>query len=392
MDVSQKVLADPHRLLLSFELAVLLVPLIGFPAEIVNQTAEENEAEIRRWFRWVPNLRRPNLPPWVQLSIFGLVAAVLLVVVDGKAGFDRRTLIQVIGFLVAVPLVTLVFEAPGELYARRCGRHPVSLRVLPPALIFAGLAALLSRLVPFDPPYVYGLVAAYFGAHGVRSRREEGRGALASAGCLLGVSVLAWSVWIPVKDVIDKNVVEHGQVNFGLLLLDGVLVSVFILGLETAVFAMVPMTFLTGAKVYGWKRRIWAAAYLPVLFLFIVVAVFREAKKVDELAKNGEELTPAAVAKMLGLFLFFAVLSIVFWAYFRYRPASKARLRDDLLRLALLVVLPLVVVPITLVLVLGLGLVRAWQHPVVSRGLSRRRRPGSRAVPVEGDESILVTG
>jgi hypothetical protein len=299
-------------IILGFALVLtLLMFLVGFPAEIFNNTFQENRDKIRSWFRWIPSFRWLRLPLWARLGTFGVVAAALLAItVDPKAGFNQATLLQGIGFLMALPLVVLAQETPGELYFRRLGYAAASLRTIPLALIVAGLLALLSRLAHFDPPYVYGLIAAYLGAERTMSSlRDQGRSALTGVVSLLAVSVIAWFVWIPID-----SIVTNGSASRWLLVVDAALSTVFILGLETVVFAMIPMTFLPGGRVFQWQKRTWIKVYPPIATLFVLTLFASgKIKKVEEVHAWTD------VTKVLALFFIFGAFSLIFWAYFCFR-------------------------------------------------------------------------
>lgn len=310
---------DPGRLLLGLLLAVLLVPVVAFPAEFFESTYEKNRATIAGWFRWVPRLPRLNLSYWLQLGIFGLVAAALLMIVIPEARFDEATLAQGFGFLLAVPLVVVALEVPGKFYPRRERRSltPRELRrqreqqwsVLPSALILAGFLALLSRLADFSPPYVYGLIAVYLGADQLlknlnewEEKKERGRSTLIGMLCLFAASVIAWFVWIPLDRAFDREVD-----GFVWLIADAFLPTFFLLGLETAVFAMMPLTFLKGKEVWQWKPAVWAVVFLPISFVFL---------SVQFAVRETADLTLAGTIKAIALFVAFGIFSFVFWAYF----------------------------------------------------------------------------
>jgi hypothetical protein len=190
--------------------------------------------------------------------------------------------------------------------------------VLPSALIVAGILAVLSRLGHFDPPYVYGLIAVYIGAERAlrdvgdqERRKEEGLRTLIGMLCLFALSVIAWFAWVPVDHHIDG-----GQRGLGWLVLDSVLATVFLLGLESAVFGLIPLTFLKGKEVYRWRRAIWTAAFVLIAYVFINVSyVVREA-------------TPQTLADIVwagALFIAFGLFSGLFWAYFNPRLRSLVR-------------------------------------------------------------------
>jgi hypothetical protein len=169
--------------------------------------------------------------------------------------------------------------------------------------------AMASRLADFHPPYVYGLIAVYIGADLALNNRDprgdKARGTLIGMLCIFALSVIAWFVWIPVDRVIDG-----GQQEFGWLVLDAVLATFFILGLEAAVFGMIPLTFLKGKEIMQWRPAIWIGVFAPIAIVFI---------NVQYVTRVAEVLTTAQIFKAIALFLAFGIFSVLFWVYFHPR-------------------------------------------------------------------------
>jgi hypothetical protein len=329
-----EVFDNPLQLLLSLLLVGLLVLVVAFPADLFNSTFESNRDEINGWFSWVPRLPRLNLPSWVHLDIFGLVAAFLLMAVVPHVGLDYATLTQAIGFLIAVPLVVVALEVPRGWYFRRKNsiqafsiqdqRRQPQWRVLPAALIVAGFLALVSRLADFKPPYVYGLIAVYIGADlALKSRDsdgDKGRGTMIGMLFLFAVSIIAWFSWIPVDRVIDS-----GQRGFGWLVLDAVLATFFLLGLETVVFGMIPLTFLKGKDILQWRLVIWVAVFVPIVYVFINVHMVALMGENPALMRAKIIEHPEKIIKAIVLFLAFGIFSFLFWGYFHPRFRAVRR-------------------------------------------------------------------
>jgi hypothetical protein len=323
----------PLQLLLSGALLVLLLLVVAFPAVIFESTFEKNRAEINGWFRWVPRLPRLNLPSWVHLDILGLVAAVLLLMAAvplDDLDFDEATLAQGVGYLLAVPLVAVVLEMPGDFYSRwkrrsrdrsrdHKQREP-QWRVLPAALFVAGFLAVLSRLADFAPPYVYGLIAVYIGADRAlknlnkkEAEAERGFRALIGMLCLFAASVVAWLVWTR----LDRAFHHQGLEGFGWVVFDAFLATFFLLALEAVVFGMIPLTFLKGQEVWRWKPVVCIATLASFAFIYLNVQFVAGAGEAVDLSMEGILLKKTIKAAVL--FVVFGVLSFAFWAYFQPR-------------------------------------------------------------------------
>jgi hypothetical protein len=192
--------------------------------------------------------------------------------------------------------------------------------VLPSALILAGFLALLSRLAEFSPPYVYGLIAVYIGADRAlknfserEEREEKGRRTLIGVLCLFATSVISWFVWVPLDHAFHQGPME----GFGWLVLDAFLATFFLLGLETAVFGMMPLTFLKGEEVWRWKPAVWVTVFLLIAFVFINVQFVAGAEEAVDLTVK--EIILDKMVKAAALFTVFGILSFAFWGYFQPR-------------------------------------------------------------------------
>lgn len=245
--------------------------------------------------------------PWV-LPIFVLVSAVASTFVDPDSGFNTRSGILLLGFLVAVPLVLFAYAWPNERVARRASDVPAALRTVPAALGVAIFCTVLSRISEFVPGYVFGLVLGYVALRERRlTRAQEGKGVLLGALAALLVSVAAW---VGLEFVHDKAL-DPGA-NVGLTIADSVLGTTFILGVETVIFGLVPLSMLDGSKLRRWNTWIWAGTYALAIVLFVHVLLLNS----DAAGSDNDTSVTAAVI----VFAVFGVVSLGFWAYFKYIP------------------------------------------------------------------------
>lgn len=307
-----------RRVVIAFGLAVLLVLLIGFPAQIFESTLEKNYERVvgpirrarRRW-------RTPRLPRPIVFAGFVVLAAALYALTDPTFGRDRDqtvldTVLDAVGFLVAIPLVTLAFEVPVELYSRRGRRQRATFQVLPLALIVAVACALLSFVGHFQPGYVYGLIAGYAA---LRTRRlssaESGRAVLVGAATVFSIVLLCWVAWGPIDDALKSS----GGIGAGHRILDSVLATTVVVGVQALAFQLLPMTFLDGKALATWSRRSWQIVYAIVLFSLIFVTFWPRTRN--------EGVDPQVIS-VVALFIGFGAFSLAFWAYFRYAPDPRA--------------------------------------------------------------------
>jgi hypothetical protein len=300
------------RVVAAFGLALLLLVLVGFPAELFNKTLEENHDELRRYFGWLSFAggSRLRFPSWVQMLVFCVVAGALLSFVDPTSAMDRKTVALGLGLMVAVGVTTLAYLWPGEAYRRRVSGERARLHALPAGLLLAGLLALLSRVAEFVPGYVYGLVAGYVVSKSLPAR-QEGRVVLLGALCALLASAAAWFAWLPIDHSADA-----GTASFSVMVVDAALAGTFVVGLETVLFGLVPLRFMDGAKLAQWSRWAWGSVFVVAAFGFMYVLFATEAQQTTG-------LTPGTLARMLALFVGFAALSLLFWGFFALRRKAR---------------------------------------------------------------------
>lgn len=289
-------------------LAILLVLLIAFPAELFNKTVEENSDRIRSWFRRLP---KPALPSGSRASIaafavFAVASAILYGLLDPEYGLNDKGLVLSVGLLVAIVVTTLAFEFPIAYYARKVCRQPAFFRAYPIALLIGVVCVAASRLADFQPGYAYGIIGGYALIRGRElSRDDDGRSVVMAATALFSIAIVSWFAWIPFDRAADRNPNDFG-VAFG----DEIFSTTFVMGLEGLVFGLVPLTFMDGAKLARWRRSMWLLAYGLVIFAFVHLVL-------DPRAEYVELSESASLGGVLVLFFAFAAASIAFWAYFR---------------------------------------------------------------------------
>lgn len=288
--------------------AAALVLLVGMPSELFDNTLTENYAEVRRWFRW----GAPLLRPFARLShrtlavILLLVAALLFATLNPGFGFDGSSAATMIGLLVSLLVVAFVFSLPTLVHMRRRYGEPAALDILPFGLVIAALCVLASRLLHFQPGYLYGgVVGVAFGQK--MAEEEDGPVTAASTAAMLVTAVLAWLVWAAVQRPASGS--SPGPV---LVVAETALAAVTVIGIESAVMNLLPMRFMAGSKVAAWSRAVWAGLFGLSLFAFIEILL----RPGSGYVSRSSTASAVAVAVVFGSF---ALASVVFWSYFRFR-------------------------------------------------------------------------
>ena len=314
---------DPTTLLQTAILTLVVVVLLPFPAELFNRTLEENLDEVRGWVRRLPLAGRmvgPASPSAAQepmgpaaagrsnllmIGVFVLVAGLLYLLLDPQVGPDVRGLVTYAGIVLALVVTTWAANLPLRAIHRQTGDRG-RLHAVPGTLFVAAACVLLSRAVGFLPGYLYGLILGWQFARQLDGP-EDGRAHALGAWWMLGLAVVAWFTFGAVRGLgIDGTAPAA--------VTEAILAALVVAGIEGIVFGLLPLRFLKGAPVFRWRKWLWALLYAIGLFAFILVLIN---------PANGL-LTPSKqtnVVTAIGLFLVFGLISVLFWGYFRFRPA-----------------------------------------------------------------------
>ncbi len=278
--------------------------LLTFPSQLFDSTFEENYGRISRWWRkrfgWLVRvvgrlkamsggrqsdgpgggdahsaahggggglgegaaLAKAENAPRNEAREDALFAAVLLVGAFfcsfNDPGFGFKSASVLTYFAMVLALGVGIFGpavATGMYHLRRHGSAPRQLKAVPGGLAVALLFVIFSRLVGFEPGYVYGVVCGVFFTRELTSK-EKGRVAALGSLTVISVSVTAWLVWWPVSSAALK----HGASPL-LVLLDDFLAAVFVSGLVGTFIGMMPIKGLPGWTIKSWNRRAWIGGF-----------------------------------------------------------------------------------------------------------------------------------
>ncbi len=207
--------------------------------------------------------------------------------------------------LIGIVLVTVAFALPVTWAHRRHGDRP-SLKVVPVSLLIGVACVLLSRLTDFQPGYLYGLLIGLAFAREL-SATEEGRATAIGAGLMLSV---AFGTWLALGALPDGEA-------FGLVVARTALAALLVAGLEGVVFGLLPMRFLPGEPLYAWNRILWGGLLLVGAFAFFHILINPASGYLSDSSR-----TP--LLTVVGLLLGFSLVSVAFWAWFRFRASSPA--------------------------------------------------------------------
>jgi hypothetical protein len=261
-------------------------------------------------------LEQPHVPQPEQrdlwrtpqgMLLFVLLTALLYAFLDPTFGFSLLSLATLAGLALGLFVVVIAYGAPLVAFAR-ADRVGLVIRALPATVAIGILCVILSRLASFQPGYLYGLVIGFLFVGNVGLRTEGRAEAAAAAGSLIA-ALVAWMLLAAVR-----GGAAAGD-EFGGVLIETALVTIVVAGLEAAVFAMLPLRFMPGAAVYAWDRRVWLVLMAAGLFGFAHV-LLNPAAGAGYLADS----TRTSFFTLIALLAVFAVSSVLFWAWFRFRP------------------------------------------------------------------------
>jgi hypothetical protein len=186
---------------------------------------------------------------------------------DGNFGLNVSSFVTLIAVACALALGVAVPALVGTIYhTARHGSSPRKLMALPAGLALAIAMVIFSRLIDFEPGYLYGFVC---GVLFTRQLPTNEKGHLAALGVCttLVLSALAWIAWVPVNAVALRP-----NPFVGVVLVDDLLAALFVSGLVGSFFGMLPIRGLPGWTVKQWSNWAWAGAFaVTILGLFQIL-------------------------------------------------------------------------------------------------------------------------
>jgi hypothetical protein len=245
------------------------------------------------------------------IVVFVLLSALLYGFLDPTFGPDLKSVAAFGGLVLGLVVTLLVFSLPIALaYWRSAIRF--SLSALPGTLAVGIACVLITRLTAFQPGYLYGLVITFVVAHEL-SLAAEGKAMAIATGSALVLAVVAWFALLWVEPLNPAQ----GDPGLSLIALQTALVMALVASVELTVFGMMPVRFLPGDKVFRWNRRAWAILLGLAVFGFVYILVNPRQGYLADASR-----TP--MVTIVVLLLSFGLGSVLFWAYFRFRPARVA--------------------------------------------------------------------
>jgi hypothetical protein len=315
---------DFDFLLTNLILTLVMLLLIFLTSEIFNQTIRENQGDIESWFK---DKAGPLMVVWggfqsithaasannQRLLNFFWIAVVLAVSVfiEGFLNpgfpFSDNSLLLFLSLLVSVGFMTYLTEGAEAFMARTVWHENTAVRVFPLAIFIAAICVFFSRLGGIAPGVLYGFVGtAIFLTPSRMTHAQHGKNIFFPLLMLLVISIGAW--------LLVDEFRNDDPSNFDIFA-EGVLIGVFVGGLEGIFVNMIPISYLDGHKIMRWSRLAWLGLAGVATYVFWLVLLNDQREYFGAI----QETTPAIALIVCGLC--FALTSAT-WLWFRYRPGG----------------------------------------------------------------------
>jgi hypothetical protein len=322
---------DPAVIGTNLVFALLFAVVFGFTATLFNSTLRENNEAIMRPLRplagsWRRLARRMGggrdpaaAPPsrahrLIEATAVVLVGALIYAFLDPGFGFSMSGLALYLSLAITVAVVTCAYEGVQCYYCSRRLSVPTALRFYPAALLIAIACVVVSRLIGFSPGYLYGFAGSIAFLSAVRPSREgRGRIVLLSGVVLLAISLGTWFLAVPVTHAIE------GHDLWILHVLQGATIGVFVAGLESLFFGLIPLTFMEGESLLHWNRWVWLATFTFVAFAFWHVLLNKDSRYAATFGNSNTRV-------MLMLLVVFSLVTVATFFYFRARGGGAIAL------------------------------------------------------------------
>jgi hypothetical protein len=240
---------------------------------------------------------------WIAVVL--LISAFIEGFLEPGFPFEDNSWLLFLSLLVTVGGITYLTEGLEARIGERYYGESTAVRVFPLAIFIALVCVLLSRLGGVVPGVLYGFVGtAVFLRPSHMTADQTGRMVFFPLLFLLGLSVVAWLL-------VDEFRVDNPS-NFEVFM-EGVMVGVFIAGLEGIFINMVPIEYMDGKKIMRWNFFVWLGLALVTAFLFWLILLNDQREYFDAL----QETTPAVALALCGACL---GISLLTWGWFRFGP------------------------------------------------------------------------
>jgi hypothetical protein len=271
LEPAQNVLTNPVALGGAALAGLVLLLLVGLPAELLNSTISENYERITRG---IPRVKAPwweRFGAWFQSRhVVGAVALTVLAALifgfaDPGFGFDLASFRLVLACAIALFVVGyLASIISGTIIGRRWGLDWV-VELKPLGILIAVVGVFLSRLIDFSPGFLLGLVIGITVLN-TTSSAQRAKVALVQAGVVFTLAILGWTAY----SILSATTAPD---SFGSALAFETTAAITAEGLTALVVGMLPFKLLDGSEIAEHSRWLWAAVYGFIAATWILVVL-----------------------------------------------------------------------------------------------------------------------
>jgi hypothetical protein len=305
-------------------LAIILLVILFTSSAVFNETISEHRALLQGW------LQR-TVGPLVALAggvseawssrrgLFGLLlerllgpmlvlglAALIYTFGNSGMGWNSQTALLYVSMILTMAIMTYLSEGGEALITHRRYGVSAAVRLYPFALIIAIVFTLLTRVINFQAPVMFGFIATATALTTVGLEEREGATAvLVPSLALLALSVGCWFAIDPLRDAVHSS-------NWWASLPSATASLIFVGGIEGLLFVMIPLSFTDGSKLFKWYRPFWLLIVVISAFFFSWAILNPAAVAFDIFLERRVLFVVSSVAA-------YATLALLVWAYFKAR-------------------------------------------------------------------------
>ena len=311
-----RIFRTPLAVLAAGGLALAILLLVAFPAELLNSTLASNTQRLGRWYGAVERGVDRATEWFASVTRTRAAAAALLVVltslifgfVDPEYGFDPVSVRMTVSLAIGLFIVTYVSSWISGAIIRRVWSIETRVSLQPAALVFAVIGVVVARILEFSPGFLIGLVIGLDLVTRVGAPHRV-RAILTNIGVIVGLAVASW-----VGFSILSAVMTGEPTMVGLLISDA-LVATTAEGLTAALAALLPLGFLDGHEVFRRSKLLWAGSFAAVATVFSLIVLPTTSGETDDVADVGFWMLVMVI---------FAVVTLTLWALLHFTGRGES--------------------------------------------------------------------
>jgi hypothetical protein len=272
------------------------------------------------------------------IIVFIGLAALLNAFVDPQFNTSTgRGIAVFLTLFVAIGLVTWL-AAWSNVGAGRQAKLNAALRVRPLTLLITVVAVFVSRAIDFLPGFLVALFLSYAIFNATEdTRKAEQHGSLRSLLALVIVIAATYLLAVPV-DLLLGNLLaqtssataQTGATALGLL--ESLILTIYIVALEYAFFALLPSRLTDGSRLFSFNRILWGVGFGLITFTLLATAV-------NPTLSGVEVFRLPAVVVIGGILLIASAVALAAWLRVNDRQWQNEKPQDNRLMLNAIILL-----------------------------------------------------